>query len=539
MSRADDGTPKGPDAAANRRTPGVSQQDRAASPRALDDLLVQFMDQGPAFYVADLEGNLLHCNEQYRQLATCRADRHNTAVTPPADIQDIIECLRTLPDPLVREETLSANNYLRHYRSRHQPLTGSDGEMIAVAGLYQEITAEIHYHEIAQLALDRFNDISRLVSDWIWETDQEFRLVFVSARASEVLGLHPRALEGKSLFALGEFVPWNGDTETDMPTVDSRSPFRERPFAAPDPSGSTHLLLLSGVPMFEEESGNFIGYRGTARDATELRARERALEAAKEDAELANRTKSEFLANISHELRTPLNAILGFSETMLRSMFGAIENVRYQGYLADIHDSAKHLLTLINDILDISKAEAGKLELYEDDVDIKEIGQAAARLIQERATQGGITLTNEIGPELPLLRADERKLKQIILNLLSNAVKFTPEGGTVTLSGGIDPDGRFRISVSDTGIGMSESDIATALIAFGQVDSGLSRRYDGTGLGLPLTRALVELHDGALWVESTVGVGTAVTAKFPAERVIEKAPTMPLPPSPDHRRARH
>ncbi len=245
------------------------------------------------------------------------------------------------------------------------------------------------------------------------------------------------------------------------------------------------------------------------------------LRAARDQAEFASRTKTEFLANVSHELRTPLNAINGFSEIMVSEMFGPLGNPRYADYARDIYDSGTHLLSLINDILDLSKVEAGKLELDENEVDTAETVQACLRIVKQRANEGDVALVNKVGRGVPHLMADERALKQIIINLLSNAIKFTPPGGKVTVRAGIAGDGGFRISISDTGIGMAAEDIATALTPFAQVESSFSHKQDGTGLGLPLVKSLVELHGGTLEIVSEPGVGTNVHAWFPAARIIE------------------
>jgi PAS domain S-box-containing protein len=498
--------------------------------------------------------------------------------------------------------------------------------------------------EDAALLAERLDDITRLVSDWIWETDAELTLTYVSPRVVEVLGIHPRQLVGRKLLELGRFTLPAGEKSP----LDSarRTPFRDLPFVTTNSTGEQRLLRISSLPVFDRKTGSFLGFRGTARDVTdeaearervaqsqaqlstaietisdgfalfdpndrlvlcnqryramwpgvpielgmsfeeiirathvagalpwpesereqrvaermqrrvgapyelkladgrwfkvsdwrtpdgsivgirtditELKEREQALMLAKEAAEIANRSKSEFLANISHELRTPLNAIIGFSEIMRDEIFGPIGSPQYREYLTDVLDSAHHLLGLINDILDLAKAEAGKLELAEEVVDLPSVARAAIRLVRERADRSGLEIVSTLTDDLPFAYADERKLKQILLNLLSNAVKFTPEGGTVEVSAAIEPAGDLVLAVRDTGIGIAPEDIAVALAPFGQVEGSLNRKHEGTGLGLPLCRAMTELHGGQLAIESTVGAGTTVRVRLPAVRLVRR-----------------
>ncbi|MCW8835721.1 MAG: PAS domain S-box protein [Rhodospirillales bacterium] len=234
----------------------------------------------------------------------------------------------------------------------------------------------------------------------------------------------------------------------------------------------------------------------------------------------ANRAKSDFLAAMSHELRTPLNAVIGFSEAMSMELFGPVGNNRYLDYLNSIGESAHHLLNVINDILDVSKIEAGSIDLMEVEMDVQSTIDATVRLIRRRAEKEKLSIVHNLPENIPALRADERRVKQMILNLLSNAVKFTPSGGTITLSVKNEEHKGLFIQVADTGIGISADDMVKAMSPFGQVDSSLARRYEGTGLGLPLTKGLIELHGGSLEMESEPGKGTTVRVRFPASRVV-------------------
>ena len=222
---------------------------------------------------------------------------------------------------------------------------------------------------------------------------------------------------------------------------------------------------------------------------------------------------------MSHELRTPLNAIIGFSDLMKRGVSGKIENPRHQEYVDDIYGAGEHLLSIINEILDLAKVEAGNSPLSEDEIDVPAIAESVCSLLAERAQESQVRLEIEPMPELPYLWADARKLRQILLNLLSNAVKFTPPNGTVTLSVSCDPQTGHVFRVTDTGIGIAPANIPKALAAFQQIDSELNRKYEGTGLGLPLAKAFVEQHGGSLSLESAVGEGTSAIVIFPPGRI--------------------
>tara|TARA_B100000315_G_scaffold145541_1_gene134463 strand:- start:174 stop:2429 length:2256 start_codon:yes stop_codon:yes gene_type:complete len=259
-----------------------------------------------------------------------------------------------------------------------------------------------------------------------------------------------------------------------------------------------------------------------AHDQLEERVKERTreLNAAKNDAESANRAKSDFLANMNHELRSPLTAIIGFSQMMKDEILGPIDNDTYQDYLGDILDSSHHLSELVNDLLDVSAIEEGKAELFEEKFEIADVVDISSSMVLSRAQEEKIEFTVNIGKNLPTIFADKRRMRQMLVNLLTNAIKFTPEGGDVSLNANQDEDGSIQFVIKDTGIGMDELGIAKALEKFGQIDSEQAHKYSGTGLGLPLTKSLIEMHGGSMLIESVPGSGTTIKLRIPEERVI-------------------
>ncbi len=247
---------------------------------------------------------------------------------------------------------------------------------------------------------------------------------------------------------------------------------------------------------------------------------QRQLHDAMERSEAASRAKTEFLATMSHELRTPLNAIIGFSEVLKRELLGPLGQDRYREYARDINESGAHLLNLISDILEYSKSECGKLRLVEGEVDIGQLLATAVRQTGPRADTAGITIHREGADQSLRIHGDERKLRQVLLNLLSNAVKFTPVGGEVRVSLQRDDDGNIVIRITDTGIGIAPEDMPKVFSAFGQVDNAWTRRHEGTGLGIPLAKAMIELHGGTLTIDSKIASGTVVEVRLPRERVL-------------------
>jgi signal transduction histidine kinase len=257
-----------------------------------------------------------------------------------------------------------------------------------------------------------------------------------------------------------------------------------------------------------------------SREALDARLREqdRRLSESQTHAEITNHSASEFLANMGHELRTPLNAIIGFSEVVKNELFGPIGSAKYRDYMNDINDSGQHLLDLINDLMDMAKIEAGRVELMEDAVNVPGLLRDCVEAVRPAANAGGVRLETRIAEGMPALRADTGKLRQVLDNLLGNAVRFTPPGGTVTLAAWSRSNTGYVFQVTDTGIGIALKDIPIALAPFGQIPNDLCKTYEGTGLGLPLSKALVEMHAGSIDLQSEPGAGTTVTVRLPAER---------------------
>lgn len=248
----------------------------------------------------------------------------------------------------------------------------------------------------------------------------------------------------------------------------------------------------------------------------------RDLREAQDIAEAASRSSSEILAHLSHELRTPLNAVAGFAEVMRGKLFGPLGHPKYEGYARDIASSAQHLLGLVDDILRYAKGYVGSLALEESDVDPRLEIEACLSMVAENAKAATIDVVRDLAPNLPLLRGDSVKLRQILLNLLSNAIKFTPSGGRVTTSASVDGQGGLVIVVVDTGIGIAEAELHRVVLPYVQLENAFTRTRSGLGLGLPLAKRLVEMQGGTLSLSSTAGVGTRVVVRFPPERSIPR-----------------
>ena len=387
-------------------------------------------------------------------------------------------------------------------------------------------SATLESERLANRARVRLYDAIASVNEGFFLFDADDRLVLLNDVAKQNLGAAAASVKAGMPFA--ELV--RATVDALMATANAAE--REAAVAARlaqyrRPEGA-HTVRRVGERWFHvsERPTSDGGVVILETNITAMKRVENELRESKEEAERASRSKSDFLANVSHELRTPLNSILGFSELMKTGVYGELGDPRYREYAGYIHHSGQHLLSLINDILDLSKVEAGMMELEASRVDVGDVISRSAALVRHRAEKAGLKLIVPTNVILPTCIADQTKLKQILLNLLSNAIKFTPPGGEIRVVARLDDRNRIEIAVCDTGVGMAAADIPKAMAPFGQIDNVMTRRHEGTGLGLPLTKHLVELHGGSLEIESAPGAGTTVRIRLPRGETADHPPAV-------------
>lgn len=440
--------------------------------------------------------------------------------------------------PLAVSTSVTLDAALAPWRRQSLPIVlGALCVVVGFAALFRALARqsrriEERTAELAQTAdalrdsEERFRDFALVSSDWLWETDESHRFSFKSDDVRR-FGQNPEFRVGRTRRQLAADADEDPEKwEAHFAALDRHEPFRDFVYTRRVGNDAERVISVSGKPVFDA-AGRFVGYRGTGRDITREVTAERALREAKTAAETANRAKSQFLANISHELRTPLNAILGFAEMLGKGLAGPVSE-RQREYADFIYQGGAHLLHVINDILDLVRVDAGRLELREEEgVDPRRIAESSLALVRERAANGSVGLSCEIEDGVPLIIADPTRLAQILINLLSNAVKFTDPGGSVVLTVRRSAEGGLDFVVKDTGAGMTPAEIETALEPFGQVESSLARRHEGAGLGLPLARRLAELHGAAFEIASEKSRGTTVTLRLGIERIVTTpAPTV-------------
>lgn len=400
-------------------------------------------------------------------------------------------------------------------------LAARGGSVVALLGAGLLAAGRIKADQALRLAIERFTDVLEVSADWIWETDAEHRYTFLSKRAYELTGMDPEDLIGKRRTELLRGDENQGDVAGHMADLIARRPFHRFAYWTQTPNGR-RCYSLSGKPLFDRK-GRFIGYRGAGRDVTDRALIEEELEQATLAAKRANSAKSEFLSTMSHELRTPLNAVIGFSEVIGDELFGPVGHRKYLEYARDIQASGRHLLDMINDILDISRIESGHLELTDEQLTLTDVVENAVQIIEERARRGGVLLETHLPGALPNVKADRRAMTQILLNLLSNAVKFTPPGGRVVVSASMHRNGGVALQVSDTGVGIPANEISELMQPFVQASNQTSASEGGTGLGLYLVKRLVEEQEGIFELESEEGQGATATVRLPSSRLLVAA----------------
>jgi len=476
-----------------------------------DDRLVLFNERYVDFY--DKVADIFQAGTSYREMLQVAAERGQFIAAVGREDEWVEDRLQSHLDPEGPIEMELANGRWVRITETKMPSGG-------VAGLRIDITAE----KRAQIALReseaRLSGMLSISPDAIIACDRYYKIILFNEGAERLFGYSKDEALGRSVGML--LPPEFRDQHHEHMAVFAEMP--QTSLTIPDRGGIFGLKKSGAVFPAEAsvtklEIGDDLTFTVMLRDTTERQRVEADLQTAREDAETANSAKSEFLANMSHELRTPLNAIAGFSQVLLSDIAGPM-NEKQREYVGDVQSSSQHLLSLINDILDISKIEAGQQELNDEAFDLVGELDSAVRMFKEKAHTSGIKLEITASPELPWIKADQRLVHQMIINLLSNATKFTPSGGKVEITAHEDDGGGLTVAINDTGVGMSKTDIPVAMSNFGQLKNQINGAGEGTGLGLPLVRNMIELHGGHLELTSRPGAGTSVSIGFPKDRVV-------------------
>jgi signal transduction histidine kinase len=485
-------------------------------------------------FIAYLEGNLLYANNAYLKLfglagaSSADIDAHLASLRE--DVAGILASLRADSRRLGLQRAFPTAAGMTHYRIQYFPVFDAADRLVALGGVYYDITAQVTTTERLRATQESFNDVLRSASDWVWETDEDGRVSFISDRITEVLGKPPALIIGKQLASLG--APPTDAVDT---ALGARTPFRNVVLDIVDREQQRRPHVVSGVPFFHLKTGRFAGFRGTGTDVSAQHAAEQAsiesrrelesalselnsknlhLDVALEQAQAAIRAKSEFLANMSHELRTPLNAIIGFADVIAAQRFGP-NLERYSEYASYILKAGNHLLNILNDILDISRLEGDLVAIDLAPVPLDDIVGEALSLVRMRAEQRQLELMPGRSPPDCALMVDQTRAIQIVVNLLGNAVKFTPTGGKI----GIDVEMRgpmVDVTVWDTGPGIPPEKQEAIFAPFVQIhDSSYSRPHEGVGLGLSISRHLARLMKGTLRVENGASGGARFTVSLP------------------------
>ncbi|CAO3449869.1 hypothetical protein [Azospirillum largimobile] len=438
-----------------------------------------------------------------------------------ADLQSCIDA----GAPTRFEEQHTHDGVTRWWEVSQVPIRDDSGAIVMLSVGARDITRRHEAERAIRASEARYRLLARGVTDIIGRIGLDGVRHFCSEATRDSLGCAPADLIGRPL--VERVHPDDRDALSaglarltpDRPTLKTTYRLRH--------ADGRWVWIEAAVRLVTDDWGAPQDYVSVERDVTARKIMEAELQDARQAAESASRSKTEFLASLSHELRTPMNAVIGFADLIARESEGPVGNAHYRDFAVNIRDSGQHLLELINEILDHVRAEAGQLVLDDEVVDLDAAATFAIRLLTPRAARAGIVLSARVDPAARHLRGDERRIRQILLNLLSNAVKYTPSGGAVSLTAGPAPaptyDGGLLLEVSDTGIGIPEQDLGRVLLAYTRVESPANRQTEGAGLGLPLTRRLVELHGGTMTLSSRVGQGTTVTVHFPPDRMADES----------------
>jgi signal transduction histidine kinase/HAMP domain-containing protein len=420
-----------------------------------------------------------------------------------------------------RYSTTRTDGRVARRRMTGKPFYDEQGIFRGYRGSVTDETAFFEAQTRAERAEARLLEALEAIREGFLLFDAEDRIVLYNSKILDFYRISGKGVvPGISFEGLLRYALANG--QSPAASGHEENWLAERMKAHRECGNPTEQLLPDGRWLLVDERRTRDGGTvGTYTDITAIKTREAELRQAKNAAEVASHAKSEFLSNMSHELRTPLNAVIGFSDLIAQEAFGACGHPNYVQYAKDIRTSGQHLLGVVNDILDLSKIEAGKLALTDQEVDLPAVVSSAVRILSSEAETGRLTVKLRMAPDLPLLRGDERALRQILLNLIANSIKFTAPGGHVTIAAAREAAGPLSIVISDTGIGISAEDLPRAMEPFSQVENHLIRRRDGTGLGLPIARKLTEALGGDFAIESSLGQGTRVTLRFAAARLVE------------------
>jgi len=481
--------------------------------------------------VIDSEGRMVLWNQRYREM--CGYPDHLMQKGMPYEVilRHSAERQGRSPEE-TREFVRSRLDVVRGGKLVSTQRTLSNGPTVRIDRVpmpeggfvttYTDITKLLETESELARKTDLLATTLDIINQGLLVLDPDLNVILFNDSYLQVFGLNPRQIKTgmnysevlRVMAESGEFYADSGTTEEIITRRLVRAGSNETQHDVHRrPNGTIVNVYRTSMPG----GGRVI----TFTDISDLKQAEAELVSARDLSEQANRAKTEFLANMSHELRTPLNAIIGFSEIMQAEVFGNIAEPHYRDYVDSINESGNHLLSLINDILDLSKIEIGKAVLDEEILDLADTVRSCLMLVREEAEQGGVSLVAEIPPNFPAYKGDRRRLKQIMINLLQNAVKFTQAGGSVTVGLEHVPGTPVTITIADTGIGMSAEDIPRALERFSQVESGLKRRYEGAGLGLPLAQGMAQMHGGEIKIESAPGQGTTVRVLLPETRMLD------------------